>query len=87
MSARQPRQPRRFRSGPATALAAGTAAACLASAAYAALSRSPPGGGDLWTRTNHRGEPVTLVMTRRMLHGIKKRAELPDVPELAAVDG
>ena len=33
------------------------------------------------------GEPVTLVMTRRMLHGIKPRAELPDVPELAAIDG
>ena len=62
MSAHQPRQPRRFRSGPATTpLAAGTAAACLARAAYAALSRRPPGGGNLWTRTNHRGEPVTLV--------------------------
>ena len=33
------------------------------------------------------GEPVTLVMTRRMLHGIKQRAELPDVPELCAIDG
>jgi UDP-GlcNAc:undecaprenyl-phosphate/decaprenyl-phosphate GlcNAc-1-phosphate transferase len=61
MSGRQPRQAQRFRSGPATALAAGTAAACLARAAYAALSRRPPGGGTLWTRTNHRGEPVTLV--------------------------
>ena len=55
------RQPRKFRSGPATPLAAGAAAACLARAAYAALSRRPPGGGNLWTRTNHRGEPVTLV--------------------------
>lgn len=61
MSARQPGHARRFRSGRATALAAGTAAACLARAAYAALSRRPPGGGNLWTRTNHRGEPVTLV--------------------------
>jgi len=61
MSTHQPRQPRRFRSGPAIPLAAGTAAACLARAAYAALSRRPPGGGNLWTRTNHRGEPVTLV--------------------------
>ena len=47
MSGHQPRQPRMFRSGPATPLAA--------------LSRRPPGGGNLWTRTNHRGEPVTLV--------------------------
>ena len=61
MSARRPGHARRFRSGPAAALAAGTAAACLARAAYAALSRRPPGGGNLWTRTNHRGEPVTLV--------------------------
>jgi UDP-GlcNAc:undecaprenyl-phosphate/decaprenyl-phosphate GlcNAc-1-phosphate transferase len=61
MSARQPGHARGFRSGPAAALAAGTAAACLARAAYAALSRRPPGGGNLWTRTNHRGEPVTLV--------------------------
>jgi UDP-GlcNAc:undecaprenyl-phosphate GlcNAc-1-phosphate transferase len=61
MSARQPGHARRFRSGRATALAAGTAAACLARAAYAALSRRPPGGENLWTRTNHRGEPVTLV--------------------------
>jgi UDP-GlcNAc:undecaprenyl-phosphate/decaprenyl-phosphate GlcNAc-1-phosphate transferase len=61
MSARQPTQARRFRSGPATSLAAGTAAACLARAAYAVLSRRPPGGGCLWARTNHRGEPVTLL--------------------------
>jgi len=61
MSARQPRQPRALRAGPATPLAAGAAAACLARAAYATLSRWPPGGGNLWTRTNHRGEPVTLL--------------------------
>jgi UDP-GlcNAc:undecaprenyl-phosphate/decaprenyl-phosphate GlcNAc-1-phosphate transferase len=61
MSARRPTQAHRFRSGPATALAAGTAAACLARAAYATLSRRPPGGEALWARTNHRGEPVTLV--------------------------
>ncbi len=70
MSART-RRPRRFqrpgresrwsRPGPAAALAAGTAAACAARAAYAALSRRPPGGAGLWTRTNHRGEPVTLL--------------------------
>jgi UDP-GlcNAc:undecaprenyl-phosphate/decaprenyl-phosphate GlcNAc-1-phosphate transferase len=27
----------------------------------AALARRPPGGKKLWTRTNHRGEPVTLL--------------------------
>jgi hypothetical protein len=33
----------------------------MARAAYAALSRRPPGGASTWTRTNHRGEPVTLA--------------------------
>ena len=36
-------------------------AAVTARAAYAALSRHPPGGRRTWTRTNHRGEPVTLL--------------------------
>jgi hypothetical protein len=36
-------------------------AAVAARAAYAGLSRRPPGGGRTWTRTNHRGEPVTLL--------------------------
>jgi UDP-GlcNAc:undecaprenyl-phosphate/decaprenyl-phosphate GlcNAc-1-phosphate transferase len=38
-------------------LAAGTGARL----AYAALTRMPPGGPKTWTRTNHRGEPVTLL--------------------------
>ena len=29
--------------------------------AYAASSRRPPGGEKTWTRTNHAGEPVTLI--------------------------
>jgi UDP-GlcNAc:undecaprenyl-phosphate/decaprenyl-phosphate GlcNAc-1-phosphate transferase len=37
------------------------AAAGAARAAYAALTRRPPGGEKTWTRTNHRGEPVTLL--------------------------
>ena len=43
------------------ALAAGLAAAGAARAAYAALKRYPPGGEKTWSRTNHRGEPVTLL--------------------------
>jgi UDP-GlcNAc:undecaprenyl-phosphate/decaprenyl-phosphate GlcNAc-1-phosphate transferase len=46
---------------PAGALAAGTAAACVARAAYAALTRRPPGGAGTWTRTNHRGDQLTLL--------------------------
>jgi len=43
--------------------AAGSAAlaATAARAGYAALSRRPPGGRGTWTRTNHRGEQLTLV--------------------------
>src|SRR6266567_2986761 len=40
---------------------AGTVAALAARAAYAALRRRPPAGEKTWTRTNHRGELVTLL--------------------------
>lgn len=43
------------------ALLAGAGAAAGARLAYAALRRRPPGGEKTWTRTNHRGEPVTLT--------------------------
>ena len=45
-----------------SALAAGSTAASTASLAYAALNRRPPGGTKTWSRTNHRGEPVTLLV-------------------------
>ncbi|HEY7145835.1 MAG TPA: hypothetical protein VH637_16460 [Streptosporangiaceae bacterium] len=45
---------------PKAALTCGLAAAA-ARAAYAALTVVPPGGRARWTRTNHRGEPVTLL--------------------------
>jgi UDP-N-acetylmuramyl pentapeptide phosphotransferase/UDP-N-acetylglucosamine-1-phosphate transferase len=41
-------------------LTAGLAAGA-ARAAYAALSRRPPGGTATWIRVNHRGEPVSLL--------------------------
>jgi UDP-GlcNAc:undecaprenyl-phosphate GlcNAc-1-phosphate transferase len=37
---------------------AGAAAARLA---YRALRARPPGGAQTWTRTNHRGEPITML--------------------------
>jgi UDP-GlcNAc:undecaprenyl-phosphate/decaprenyl-phosphate GlcNAc-1-phosphate transferase len=44
------------------AAAAGSASAAgAARLAYAAASRRPPGGIKAWSRTNHRGEPVTLL--------------------------
>ena len=45
----------------AASLTSAAVAAGLARAAYAILSHRPPGGAGTWTRTNHRGEPVTLV--------------------------
>ncbi len=43
------------------ALFTGLFAAGTARAAYALLVAHPPGGVQMWTRTNHRGEPVTLL--------------------------
>jgi hypothetical protein len=43
------------------ALLAGGLAGAAARAAYAALDQRPPGGRKTWARTNHRGEPVTLL--------------------------
>ena len=43
------------------AVAAGACAAGAARLAYSAMSRRPPGGPKTWSRTNHRGEPVTLL--------------------------
>ena len=39
----------------------GAIAAVAARAAYTALRHYPPGGAKTWSRTNHRGEPVTLL--------------------------
>jgi UDP-GlcNAc:undecaprenyl-phosphate/decaprenyl-phosphate GlcNAc-1-phosphate transferase len=39
----------------------GLAAAGAARAAYSAFGRRPPAGEKTWTRTNHRGEPLTLL--------------------------
>jgi len=43
------------------AAAAGASAAGAARLAYSVLNRRPPGGPKAWSRTNHRGEPVTLL--------------------------
>jgi UDP-GlcNAc:undecaprenyl-phosphate/decaprenyl-phosphate GlcNAc-1-phosphate transferase len=55
----------RRRGGPLTGAAVtaitAAAAAAMARASYTALRRKPPGGTATWARTNHRGEPVTLL--------------------------
>ncbi|HEY6296319.1 MAG TPA: hypothetical protein VIX15_11695 [Streptosporangiaceae bacterium] len=45
---------------PGTRMSALTAAGA-AQLAYSVLNRYPPGGPKAWSRTNHRGEPVTLL--------------------------
>lgn len=45
----------------AGAIAVAGAAALAARGAYAGLRRWPPAGEETWTRSNHRGEPVTLL--------------------------
>jgi len=45
----------------AQGLARGVVAAAASWAAHKTLTRFPPGGEKTWTRTNHRGEPVTLL--------------------------
>ncbi len=52
--------PASWRAGAAAAVT-GACAAAGARAAYLALRRRPPGGPVRWTRTNHRGETVTLL--------------------------
>jgi len=44
-----------------TAAAAGATAGGAARLAYSIMTRRPPGGTKLWSRTNHRGEAVTLL--------------------------
>jgi UDP-N-acetylmuramyl pentapeptide phosphotransferase/UDP-N-acetylglucosamine-1-phosphate transferase len=47
--------------GLAAAAATGAIAAVAARAVRAGLARRPPAGAATWARTNHRGEPVTLL--------------------------
>ena len=43
------------------AVGAGLAAAAVANRVRAALEEAPPGGPSAWLRSNHRGEPVSLL--------------------------
>jgi hypothetical protein len=42
-------------------LGGGVVAAAVTAGARALLDREPPGGAERWTRTNHRGEPISLL--------------------------
>ena len=56
-------------------------AAAAAGLSYAALRQRPPGGDATWSRTNHRGEPVTLLEgpgRRHRRHGGSAGGPRPD---------
>jgi hypothetical protein len=55
------RAPRRALTRAGRTLLTAGLAVVAARAAYAALNARPPGGSEPWARTNHRGEPVTLL--------------------------
>ncbi len=70
----------------AATLLTGAVAAVTARAAYAAATRWPPGGTARWTRTNHRGEPVTLLEGPAVAAGAALAAALaPGLPPRARV--
>ena len=59
-------------------------AAGAARGAYALLRARPPGGSAAWTRTNHRGEPVTLLEGPAAAAGAALAAALtPGLPRRA----
>jgi len=66
-----------------TAVAGGLAAAA-AQGAYRLLTRKPPGGAAAWTRTNHRGEQLTLLEGPALAAGaVLAAAAAPGLPPRA----
>ena len=51
-------------------IAAGAVAAAATFGARAALERRTPGGESLWTRRNHRGEPISLLEGPAVVAGL-----------------
>lgn len=58
--------------------------ALTARAAQAALVRRPPGGATRWTRTNHRGRPLTLLSGPALALAAATSADLPRTAALVA---
>ncbi len=69
---------------PRPAALAGALAAAAAWAAYRGLTRRPPGGAATWSRTNHRGEQLTLLEGPALAAGaVLAAAAAPGLPARA----
>ena len=72
------------RDGRVRTAVAGGLAAVAAQGAYRLLTRKPPGGAAAWTRTNHRGEQLTLLEGPALAAGaVLAAAAAPGLPPRA----
>ena len=61
--------------------------AALARIALALLQAAPPGGAERWTRTNHRGRPLTLLSGPALALALAGSADLPRAAAAVAALG
>lgn len=69
------------------AVAGAFAGAVVARGAQAALAARPPGGAERWTRSNHRGAPVSLLSGPALAVAVGAVADLPRTAALVAAVG
>lgn len=63
------------------------AGAAIARGALALLQAVPPGGAERWTRTNHRGRPLTLLSGPALALALAGSADLPRAAAAVAALG
>jgi UDP-GlcNAc:undecaprenyl-phosphate GlcNAc-1-phosphate transferase len=68
----------------AAAVRAVVTGAAAARGIQALLVAQPPGGADRWTRTNHRGRPLSLLSGPALAVGVAVSADLPRPAALVA---
>jgi len=72
------------RGGTAAGLGAAVVGAGVARGLQSALTARPPGGPQLWARTNHRGRPLTLLSGPALAGALAVCADLPRTAALVA---
>lgn len=70
-----------------SAVVRAVAGAAVARAAQAVLTSRPPGGVERWTRSNHRGAPVSLLSGPALAVAVGAVADLPRTAALVAAAG